>query len=235
MTEADWLACTEPEPLLEFCRGKANERKLRLFAAACCWRVSQFFKDERCFRAINLAERLAEKQAVADEITSLANELDGVPGSSVSADAGWNAVRWAIAPLADIFDVDDIDNVHLATAYWAAESVYADAVAQSTSPDAWRAARHRERCNQSDLLRDIFGNPFRPTLTIAPLWLGWNDRTVLRLAQAIYDERAFDRMPILADALEDAGCDNVDILSHCRDAGPHVRGCWVLDLLLGKG
>jgi hypothetical protein len=222
--------------MLEFCQGKVNERKLRLFAAACCRQVSQFFKDERCFRAINLAERLAEKQAAADEVTSLANELGGVPGSSVSADAGWEAVRCAIAPLADIFDKDDVDSVHLAAApYWAAESVYADAVAHSNSPDAWRAARHRERCNQSDLLRDIFGNPFRPAPTIAPLWLEWNDRTVLRLAQTVYEERAFERMPILADALEEAGCDNADILNHCRGPNVHVRGCWVVDLLLGKG
>ena len=62
----------------------------------------------------------------------------------------------------------------------------------------------------------------------------WNDGTVHRVAQAIYDERAFERMPILADALEDAGCDNADILNHCRNGGEHVRGCWVIDLLLGK-
>src|SRR5581483_3643837 len=65
-------------------------------------------------------------------------------------------------------------------------------------------------------------------------WLTWNDSLVRRLAQAIYDERAFDRLPILADALEEAGCTNADILNHCRQPGEHVRGCWVVDLLLGK-
>ena len=64
--------------------------------------------------------------------------------------------------------------------------------------------------------------------------LKWNGGCVVKVAAAIYDERAFDRMPILADALEDAGCDNADILNHCREPGEHVRGCWVLDLLLGK-
>src|SRR5581483_3527580 len=81
-----------------------------------------------------------------------------------------------------------------------------------------------------DLLREIFGNPFRP-VTVNSTWLTSN---VISLAQTIYDERAFDRMPILADALEDAGCTNAEILQHCRQPGEHVRGCWVVDLLLGK-
>jgi hypothetical protein len=91
-----------------------------------------------------------------------------------------------------------------------------------------------------NLLRDIFGNPFRP-LIVEPSWLTWNGGTVLKLAQVIYDERllpdcslAPDRLAILADALEGAGCDNTDILDHCRGPGPHVRGCWVVDLLLSK-
>ena len=65
-------------------------------------------------------------------------------------------------------------------------------------------------------------------------WLAWNGGTIHHLAQAIYDERAFDRLPILADALEDAGCTDAAILDHCRQPGEHVRGCWVVDLLLGK-
>jgi len=83
----------------------------------------------------------------------------------------------------------------------------------------------------ADLVRDIFGNPFRP-INLDSSWL---TSDVLSLARGIYDERAFDRMSILADALQDAGCTNEDILSHCRDANQiHVRGCWVVDLLLGK-
>jgi hypothetical protein len=83
----------------------------------------------------------------------------------------------------------------------------------------------------ADLLRDIFGDPFCPV----SLRSAWLTSDVLALARGIYDERAFDRMPILADALQDAGCDNDDILNHCRDASlTHVRGCWVVDLVLGK-
>ena len=87
-----------------------------------------------------------------------------------------------------------------------------------------------EMAAQADLLRCIFGNPFRP-VTLNP---SWRTSNVVGLAQSIYADRAFDRLPILADALEDAGCDNADILNHCRQPGEHVRGCWVVDLVLGK-
>jgi len=87
-----------------------------------------------------------------------------------------------------------------------------------------------ETAAQSNLLREIFGNPFCPTMA-SPAWQTAN---VVSLAQAIYDERDFSRMQILGDALEDAGCNNADILHHCRQSGEHVRGCWVIDLLLGK-
>src|SRR5262249_28039734 len=80
------------------------------------------------------------------------------------------------------------------------------------------------------LLRDIFGNPFRP-VSVDPAWL---TSTVVSLAEGIYADRAFDRLPILADALQDAGCENADILAHCRRDGPHCRGCWVVDLLTGR-
>ncbi len=86
---------------------------------------------------------------------------------------------------------------------------------------------------QAAIIRDIF-DPFRPQPSIETRWLSWNDGTIPKLAQAIYDDRAFDRLPILADALEEASCTDADILNHCRQPGEHVRGCWVVDLLLGK-
>jgi hypothetical protein len=86
----------------------------------------------------------------------------------------------------------------------------------------------------ADLFRELFGPlPFRP-VAIHSSWLEWKDGTVLRLAKAIYDDRLFGDLPILADALEEAGCTDPDILGHCRSGGEHVRGCWPLDLLLGK-
>lgn len=98
---------------------------------------------------------------------------------------------------------------------------------------AREAHYYLERKEQAVLLRDIFGNPFRP-VAIDPAWLAWNDGTIRRLAESIYEERRFENMPILADALEDAGCRAQAILDHCRGPGPHVRGCWVVDLLTGR-
>jgi hypothetical protein len=80
------------------------------------------------------------------------------------------------------------------------------------------------------MLHCIFGNPFRP-VSFDP---NWRTSTVVALAEGVYADRAFDRLPILADALEDAGCGHPDILAHCRGPGPHARGCWVVDLVLGK-
>jgi hypothetical protein len=95
---------------------------------------------------------------------------------------------------------------------------------------AWSSGTTAERPTQAALLRDIFGNPFRP-VTLDPTWL---TPTVKALAQAIYEERTFTDLPVIADALEDAGCANADILDHCRPPGEHVRGCWAVDLVLGK-
>src|SRR5262249_18319311 len=90
-----------------------------------------------------------------------------------------------------------------------------------------------EGAAQCVLLHDIFGNPFQP-VTINPSWLTWNDGTVVKLAKAIYEGRAFERMPVLAVALEEAGCSFQNILDHCRQPGVHTKGCWVIDMLLGK-
>jgi hypothetical protein len=94
-------------------------------------------------------------------------------------------------------------------------------------PNKWQA---KIDVGLADVLREVVGNPFRP-VSFPP---NWRSETAVALATGIYAERAFDRLPILADALEDAGCDNADVLSHCRGPGPHARGCWVVDGVLGK-
>jgi hypothetical protein len=120
-------------------------------------------------------------------------------------------------------------------AYYASSNAYL-AFASLTNPGAassdneFSASRVAEERVQTEILRDIFGNPFSP-VAIDPSWL---TSDVVALATGIYDQRAFDRMPILADALQDAGCDNEEVLNHCRGPGLHVRGCWAIDLLLRK-
>jgi hypothetical protein len=91
-------------------------------------------------------------------------------------------------------------------------------------------AGDREYAIQAELLRDIIGNPFHPRV-FEPQW---RTSTVLAIAEGIYEDRAFDRLPILADALQEAGCEDEQILGHCREDGTHVRGCWVIDLILGR-
>jgi len=98
---------------------------------------------------------------------------------------------------------------------------------------AWTSAFKEELAEASRLLRELVGNPFRP-VRVEPAWLRWNDGAVVKMAKAIDDAGRFADLPILADALEDAGCDNADLLSHCRTAGGHAAGCWAVDLLLGK-
>jgi hypothetical protein len=83
------------------------------------------------------------------------------------------------------------------------------------------------------LVREMWGNPFRP-VEVDPLWLTWNDGTISRLARSIDEQRTFDTLPILGDALEEAGCADPAVLEHCRASQAHVRGCWVVDLLLGR-
>jgi hypothetical protein len=105
--------------------------------------------------------------------------------------------------------------------------------AEDAADAARAAAQSLGPVPQADSVREVFGNPFRP-VAVNPAWLAWNGGTVPKLAAAIYDKRAFDRLPVLADALEDAGCSDPDLLGHLREPRPHARGCWAVDLLLGK-
>jgi hypothetical protein len=219
MTEPAWLACADPTPMLAFLRGKASERKLRLFAVAACRRIWHLFTEEPKRRAVEAAERYADGAASREEVEAAARPLRYQPGMSLSRQPPNNtkaAALWAAwTPLITWTDLHD-------------------AVGRS----AGYAARAKgsgkgQRPAQAALLRDIFGNPFRP-VSLNPAWLAWQGGAVKDLAQAIYDERAFDRLPILANALEEAGCDHADILSHGRGPGPHTRGCWAVDAILGK-
>ena len=307
MNESAWLSSSDLTEMFSFLRGKVSDRKLRLFAVACCravwagtpckqcrgegkvWdddsRLSIFdnyrmdcpacrgsgrvggLTDPRSRRAVEVAEKYADGLATKDDLSVADIEADGA---------------------------DMANGGPYAQPFWAAECCTMD------GPDAATALVESEinpPAVQASLLRDIF-NPFRPVhvrgsgpaaglcfeadgapygigqphqcIQFDDGWLAWNDGAIPKMARAIYDERRFDDLPMLADALEDAGCTDAEILMHCRgmercwlcaatngsskdrcsvccvenglgkatgwrpSRGPHVRGCWLLDLILGK-
>jgi hypothetical protein len=207
MTEAEWLACEDPQQLLEVVREKASERKLRLYACGSVRRHQQTFESDRINQVVDVAERFADGMASEQERIAAHREA----GHLICPDAPdiycitWYALENPEHLLGDLVGVSSYELGR-----------------PGSSVQLWSDMR--------SVLLDLFGNPFRP-ITPNPSWL---TPTVTSLAQGIYEDRAFDRLPILADALEDAGCTNADILEHCRGPGPHVRGCWVVDLLLDK-
>jgi hypothetical protein len=215
MTEQEWLASTSSQELLNYLYGQGSERKKRLLACACCRSIWRLLHDERSRTAVQRAEAFADGMvALADLEKGRMDADDAVDESSDRAEeAARIAAQESCWPQMHGENRDDDFALHVAC----------DA-AHATCNVATEFAA------QAPIVRDIFGNPFRP-VTVNPTWRTSN---VTTLAQSIYDDRAFDRLPILADALEDAGCDNADILNHCRQPGEHVRGCWIVDLLLGK-
>jgi hypothetical protein len=251
MTEAEWLACTDPTPMLEFLRGKASERKLRLFACACCRRIWHLLVDDVSRKAVEVGERFGDGVATEDERESAYQAADDVwamigdalqfvidqeepdePDTmaeqyaiAITA-AGVNPYAAANAAEAPVAAVADSRHGHSACGSAALAVGYADAISDTADPQAHAA----EQVVQCQLIRDICGNPFHA----APVDPSWLTPAVVGLAQSIYDDRAFDRLPVLADALEEAGCHDADILGHCRQPGQHVRGCWLVDLILGK-
>jgi hypothetical protein len=241
MTEAEWLTCTDPQPMLRFLRGQSSERKLRLFAVACCRRLGEFLLDERVRSAVEVAERFADgtvgqeaREDAKNEADEAALELldDVEERRIVKSYAFWSAARAAHAAVCTAADPDGPLAERAAEVAAAGVECYVrDELHDSENAPA---ALQAEKVTQAELVRDLFGPlPFR-TVTINPLWLAWNGGTVVKLAQGIYDDRGFDRLPVLADALEEASCTDPDLLGHCREPGPHVRGCWILDRLLGK-
>jgi hypothetical protein len=239
MTEAEWLASKDPRPMLALLRSRktfvseAGRRKLRLYACACCRGVWHLLADERARHAVEVAERHADAAATADELWA-AQQAGGKAADAVAGRPVPPEFHGAIAAVAAA--------TRWITRKWGAATAAKEAAlarqkaAGRGRADAWTAAQvqREERRWLADLLRDLFGNPFRPA-SIPESVRAWNGGTVVKLARAIYDGRRFSEMPVLADALEEAGSTDVDVLAHCRGGGEHVLGCWVVDALLDRG
>jgi hypothetical protein len=201
--------------MLDFLRGKASERKLRLFSVACCRSVWPMLPDQRTRKAVEIAERFS----------------DGLVSQRERAEAAERAEEKACEN-----ETDELDHPSWA-AYWAA----APEAHQSAEMSSLNAAAERsdqpEVIKQTHFLRCIFGNPFRPVTVDS----AWQTPAITSLAQAAYEERILpggeldaQRLAVLADALEEAGCPEQAMLDHLRHPGPHVRGCWPVDLLLAR-
>jgi hypothetical protein len=219
VTEEEWLSSIEPAPMLDYLRGKrVSDRKLRLFAVACCRRIWNLLIDERSRKAVEAADEYADASVGRERLVGARDEAREVKASlhgqtqtpfQRAANAAFDATR--------------------ETGGSAATNAAAEA-ARALSIENHDYFDLGERREQANLLRCIFGNPFRSE-SLDPAWVTPN---VVVLAQTVYDDRAFDRMTILGDDIEECGCDNTEIIDHCRSKTEHVRGCWVVDALLGK-
>jgi hypothetical protein len=263
MTQAEWLACTEPQKMLDFLRGKVGERKLRLFACAWCryscpylaaptstnpnrptysWAAAAADTQTDCRNALAVAERYTDGQTT-----------DAERHAAHTRAADW-VNTWLTYDLALYYDAI-VAAAAAAPAH--AGNTFLPPAAPYLAGPVGDAALAADRAQQAVFLREVVGNPFQPK-TVDPSWLEYNGGVVRELAETIYQTRRFGELPRLAQLLEAAGCTDRDILHHCRRRPDrwlgtwgfrralallgqqrpprflHVRGCWVLDLILSK-
>ncbi len=256
MTEAEWLSSTDPRPMLEFLQfgivalvddlpseterqairrlleGKIIPRKLALFACACCREIWQVVTDVRSRTAVEVAEQNID-DLVDDEQLGTATQAAHAARNAIEHKRGDDRAKTHIRRTA-------ANACYEAAGAGLSSRIFASSVAsaahESADVAAWiglAATVSDARAKQAQILRCLVGNPFRP-FAIEPALLAWRDGTITKLAQAIYDDRSFDGLPVLADALEEAGCLDANMLAHCRLPGKHFRGCWVLDKLTAR-
>jgi hypothetical protein len=248
LTEAEWVAGRDFYAMLRYLhflrctrRARATDPKVRLFACHCCPAIRHLLR----FEGSQQAYRLVEAFALGDAFE--ANLAAGVPPAEAgldAAEAAWRAARGdpatsqarAVAWAAEaVFfalggrpDRPRTSDWQAGTAGQVISAVLSALVCEAGPSGA--AASDAEERRQLALLHELFGNPFRPVA----LDKSWLTSTVVGLARGVDADQAFDRLPILADALQDAGCEDGQLLEHCRGPGPHVRGCWVVDHVLGR-
>jgi len=218
MTESQWLDGDQFARMLRFLKGTASARQLRWLGCACCRMVWQILSHDLLYHIVEVAERFAEQPDIpvpSSQRLQLVNETRRVRWKAPQNEF-ISPILWLLSGELTAEHV-----IYLQQKIWLASELSAD-----------KANRRLV-----GLARDIFGNPFRP-FTFDP---SWRSDDVMALALAAFEERSLpeghlevDRLAVLADALEDAGCTIDALLSHLRGPGVHVRGCWALDLILGR-
>jgi hypothetical protein len=221
VTEAEWLPCADPAPMFRYLEGRTTDRKYRLFQVACCRGIWDLLPDDACREGVLVAERYADGEANDRHRQAVRRKMVSTPEHRSLA---------AINAFGDVLQATEKTVRRDSTFLGVAPTVGHAAAGRRRSRKQYGAAYRAQKKAETHLLRCVFGNPFRP-VALDP---AWRTEAVVALATGIYEERAFERLPVLADALDDAGCANPDALAHCRGDGPHARGCWVVDLLLGK-
>jgi hypothetical protein len=223
VTESEWQTCTDTEAMLKFLRGRISNRKLRLFACACVRLVWHLLPEpaHRYREAVAFAEDLADGRRTSWERDDLVRQLQE-DDFGVQLHAR-HLGRFGVTRVAHAVH----EALGFAPRRAAAEAVrYVSMALLVRGGEEWRRG-------PADVLRHLVGDPFRP-VRIEPSWLAWHGGAAVKIASAIYDARSFADLPVLADALEEAGCDSADLLDHCRGPGGHVRGCWAVDLVLDR-
>jgi hypothetical protein len=219
VTEAEWDTCTDVKPMVDRLRGKASDRKLRLFAAACC-RCLPFGKDERFRHAVAVTEQYADGRVTKAALRRARQAVRAARYELPAGDAEGRG-EWGVYWLAEVA---------------ATENAYAavgDEVSRLVN-EGILSMPGESRSSICSLLRCVFGPLAFRHVTLDPAVSRWNDGTVRRIAEGIYQDWTFDRLPVLADALLDAGCEDEQLIQHCRRPGPHYRGCWPIDHILDK-
>jgi hypothetical protein len=228
MTEVEWLSCADPGAMLALLRGRGKPRKLRLFACACCRRIWHLLKDERSREAVIASERFADKGIGREELRA----------SCQQAMLGKRHFDYYVYPQQNAAAAVARPSVSVTWIMWLTEAALGNEVVGKRGGITFAEVRETERKARVAMPRDLLGNPFRP-VAVDPAWLSWNGATIPKLARAVYDRRMPEgtldgaRLGVLADALEEAGCGDEEVLGHCRGPGPHYQGCWLVDRLLG--
>jgi hypothetical protein len=231
MTELEWFKCADSARMATMIAALGDARKERLLAAACVRRVWYLLTDPAARDAVAVAEEFAEGRATEEQLRAAANLLDA--DGIRPDDQARRAVQLLVRPNLLLGSV-------LLLAAYAPTSPEGRAVFRSlhqigdpSAPQTPSPPKVEER-EQCRLAREVFGNPWvRPV--VRSEWMSWQDGTVWKMARTIADEGRWQELPILADALEDAGCDNASLLEHFREPTRHARGCWALDALLQRG